>query len=1140
MTSHDTSDLFDRRYFEACCGTPYVRNEHWTSFFGHLANRIVASLAPRTVLDAGCAMGFLVEALRDRGVEAWGLDISEYAISRVRDDVRPFCHLASLTEPIEGRYDLIVCIEVLEHLPPADAQRGVMNMCAATDDVLLSTTPHDFSEATHVNVQPPSYWSALFAQSGFYHDLEYDASFITPWATRFRRARLGPGELVSGYERKLWTVSEEVRVLRERLIRLQWGSGTDGPETSAQQMPSNRTPDVVDTSNAGILQKLDAQACLLQELLKDRETALDEAAAESRALRAVTETLQTITRDFQEDTLGRQHAQVMEALEASAAAAERLTQHVSSLEDVVAEQSASLLQMQAERDDAVRKGEQLAEQVAALTGASAESAYLQTRLALIEHRKSFKALQALWNVKARLDGSARAARRAERAVAVDRRGVGADLHEDSYMEWVARSERLRFAPEQVEYALSSLTSRPTISILMPTYNTPPAYLRAAIDSVLAQYYPEWELCIVDDASTSAEVRAVLEEYAAIDARIRVDFSPENQGIGGATQRALDMARGGYVGLLDHDDLLSPDALLEMATAAQGDEFDLIYSDEDKIRDDGTRFDPFFKPAWSPDLLLAMMYTSHFSVYRRDLVEKVGGFRAEFSGSQDYDLALRVTEQTSRIAHVPRVLYHWRTAPGSTSAEVGSKSYAITAAERALTEALARREIQGEVEIHHLSGLYRVRRAIVRPGKVSIIIPTRDAFSYLHRCVDSIEAFTDYPDYEIVIVDNGSTNPTVLEYLENTPRRVIRDQGKFNYSRINNDAVHATSGEYVLFLNNDTEVLSPGWLTAMVEHGQRPEVGAVGAKLLYPDGRIQHAGVVMGIGGVAGHASKYQDDAEPGYFYLPNAIRDFSAVTAACMLVRRSVFEEVGGFNEGDLAVSFNDVDLCLRLMQRGYRIVYTPFARLYHFESASRPKRDDPREIDYMLAHWRPGHGTDPFYNPNLTLDFEDFRTDYFKPEGTRVMFRELRAHGVTGSFRQDGPVWQEVWCTYGDFCGVSVRVATFGRSCRGTLTLTVSASDRERTVLRTVTIDAADIEDNAWRHFFFAPLRSTKGRGYVIAFSFAPSDATSDITLWQSDSADPVMGPFRNDRGIGSGTLTMELFQYAAHPRQSGLRSSL
>lgn len=562
----------------------------------------------------------------------------------------------------------------------------------------------------------------------------------------------------------------------------------------------------------------------------------------------------------------------------------------------------------------------------------------------------------------------------------------------SYAEWIEQVERPAL-PSTGEQArrIADWAWRPLISILTPTFNTPPALLRECLDSVLAQSYPHWQLCVADDASTEPAVRAVLREYAARDSRIHLALRERNGHIAEASNTALQMATGDFVALLDHDDRLAPHALFAVAQALQQQPgAQIVYSDEDKLDAEGERCEPFFKPGWSPDLLRSQNYISHLGVYRTSLVHEVGGFRTGFVGSQDYDLLLRCAgriEDVADVMHVPQVLYHWRKAEGSTALGHGQKNYASEAALRALQEH-ADREGRGVRMSAVAPGLYRAHWPLPEPAPlVSLIIPTRDGLEVLRQCIDSVVHCTIYPNYEILVVDNQSTDPATLAYLDELPERldsqrvrVLRWDHPFNYSAINNFAASQARGSVLGLVNNDVEVIRADWLGEMVSHALRPEVGCVGAKLYYPDDTLQHAGVVLGIGGVAGHSHKYFPRDAEGYFSRLRIVHNVSAVTGAVLLLRRSVFEQVGGLDEKELHVAFNDVDLCLKVRAAGYLNVWTPFAELYHHESKTRGDDIAPekrkrfeRECEVMLRRWGDLLSNDPYYHPQLSRLREDY-----------------------------------------------------------------------------------------------------------------------------------------------------------------------
>ena len=833
---------YNREYYRTHCGPPYDRsNPHWAKFFGNIAEWIVREFRPTRALDVGCAKGFLVEALRDRGVEAWGFDISEYAISEVRADMRPFCRVASLDGAIQEEYDLITCIEVLEHVSEEEGRTAIQDMTKHSRVIVFSSTPDDCDEPTHVTVRPILHWLRIFADCGFEVDHNRDVSVISPQAFVVQRCA----------------------------------------------RPSN---DVVFASALAITRKL--------ELLRLNDRRLE--------------------------------------LEAS-----------------LRSKDANIAEMQRKVD-------------------VAEEALRNTSESLIQTEETLKAVlnSRGWRVLNHY-------RDLRNLLRSNFTTFVRPKHRITYQSWIKARER-RIPPQKAQVEIAQFRSRPIISVVMPVHNTPQEYLEKAIASVRSQYYPYWELCICDDGSTEVHVGRLLEEAAQSDDRIKVVFSPNSGGIVAASNKALELATGEFVAFLDHDDEFTPDALYEVVRFLQEHETaDFIYSDEDKLEPNGERSDPFFKPDWSPELMLSCMYTCHLSIYRKQLVDSIGGFRRGFDGSQDYDLALRATERTTNIFHLPKILYHWRKAPSSVASARGAKPYAYEAAKRALAEHTARRGYVAEVLDGQWRGHYRVRFALRDHQLVSIIIPTRDRVELLRKCIAAIERRSTYRNYEIVIVDNDSATAETRDYLHSIKHRVLRAEGPFNFSKLNNYGVQQSAGKYLLFLNNDTEVISPDWIESMLEFCQQPDIGVVGAKLLYPNKTIQHAGVVLGLGSVqvAGHVLLGQPPETRHCFGMSCNIRNYSAVTAACMMVGRETFERVGGFDER-LAAAYNDVDICLRVRKLGLRIVWTPFAQLYHCESASRGQGINSGEVRFMQQRWGQLLVNDPYYNPNLSLRRTDFELD--------------------------------------------------------------------------------------------------------------------------------------------------------------------
>ena len=552
---------------------------------------------------------------------------------------------------------------------------------------------------------------------------------------------------------------------------------------------------------------------------------------------------------------------------------------------------------------------------------------------------------------------------------------------DPYHIWIERNEPSSLDKRVMRDDLDKFAYQPTISVLTPVYKTPLKLLSACVESVMSQIYHNWELCLVDDGSADPQLSALLEELQQRDPRIKVKTLAFNGGIAGATNAALAMCRGEYVAFLDHDDELADFALFEVVRKLnERPRPDMIYSDEDKIDFEGKRYDWFFKPDWSPDLLHSVNYVCHLLVCRRSLALEMGGLREGFEGSQDFDLVLRIAERTQAIKRIPKILYHWRAVPGSTSLDLQQKPDASSAGRRALEEHLARTKEKGEV-CETGPCRYRVRRHVRGDPEVSILMPTAGNLERLPAALESVIDETTYRRFEIVAVDNSSGDQVddlveKLRYSRRPVRYADFREKPFNFSELCNSAARLSETPFYLFLNDDVTVVTAEWLTALVEHAQRDDVGAVGARLLYPNGRIQHAGVVMGVYENAGHHFKGVQSDQSYYFDLPHLVRNCSAVTGACMLLRRERFWEVGGFDEQNLPIAFQDVDLCLKLLQRGYLNVYTPYATLYHHEASSKSAEQyvpSQAEISYMQHRWRNYIQNDPYYNPNLTRQAEDY-----------------------------------------------------------------------------------------------------------------------------------------------------------------------
>jgi len=531
--------------------------------------------------------------------------------------------------------------------------------------------------------------------------------------------------------------------------------------------------------------------------------------------------------------------------------------------------------------------------------------------------------------------------------------------------------------EDMRIQCASFEYRPKISIITPVLNTREEWLRSSIESVLHQIYDNWELCIADDGSDQPHIRETLNFYQQKDARIKVKYLNENQGVSGASNEALAMASGEFIGFLDHDDQLLSNALYEVVLMLNRNaSADFIYSDEILISKRGKPVFAYFRPDFSLDYMLSHCYIVHFVVIRASILKKIGGFRAEFTVSQDYDLFLRVLSQTRNVLHIPKILYRWRQYESSTGHLL--KERVMESSRRALQDFADREGIKGVVWGTKNFNFFRLKRDILDRPKISIIIPTKDRIDLLRRCIESIQNRSSYDNYEIIIVDNMSQEEETAAYLDGLGKsyRIIKFNEKFNYSKLNNYAAEFARGEHLLFLNNDIEVLNSDWLEAMLEQSQRDEIGCVGAKLLYPDRKIQHVGVVVGWGGRAEHIYKWLHSNDIGYMGHFVSIRNYSAVTAACMMLRKSIFNEVGGFDER-FEIGFGDVDLCLRVRELGYENLFTPYAELLHYESATRGRSfsfdPHPNDTKRFIERWQEYiKGGDPYYNPNLPLDSYD------------------------------------------------------------------------------------------------------------------------------------------------------------------------
>lgn len=935
------SEIYNEEYYKnydvGVGKVNYLDSKYTKDFLTQLASRIAADLHPKTVLDAGCAMGHLVAALRDLGVEAYGIDVSEYAISQVREDIKPYCFVGSLSgslpECMPQKYDLVVTIEVLEHLYAEDGKKAITNLCSLADAVLFSSTPDDFEDRTHVNVQQREYWARLFFEQGFVDDLNYRPRYLTYYASLFRRSE-NMVRMVEDYERNI------------RMSEHEYNKKIAENQNAMQELLSQY--DVA-------TKKWDSEKV-------DFQSSLDE----------ITALLQSEQKNAAEQLIQEREKQKQE-LEIRQAAYDQMCKELDHYKE--------------HYHAAIAQREDLKQQLA-----QAQNAYNVISNAFFW--KITKPLRVIVDVIKRPLRKIRFFRLINKGVRCWKenglrytcRKVKNKMHHRQEYSEIAKKPL--FTEAELDAQRKEKFPRDIkFSIVVPLFNTPEKFLHEMIQSVLDQTYSNWELCMADGSDKDhANVGKICRQYVKKDARIKYRKLERNLGISGNTNACLEMATGEYIGLFDHDDLLHPAALHEVMLAICEQKADFIYTDELVFENDVRNVRSFhFKPDFSPDTLRGCNYICHFSIFSKDLFTSVGAYwDSDFDGSQDYDVILRLTEKACKIVHIPKALYCWRSSPNSVASSIDAKPYTMEAAKKCLAAHLQRCGYEGYVEDAAGLSSYKVQYEIIGTPMISIIIPNKDHIEMLSPCITSILDKTTYKNYEIIIVENNSEEKDTFGYYEEVSKnervKIVYWEGIFNFSAINNYGAQHAKGEYFVLLNNDTEIISHDWLEQMLMYAQRPDVGAVGAMLYYADDTIQHAGVVVGIGGYAGHIFKGAKRGDNGYMFRLCTAQNLSAVTGACIMVPKKVWDQVGGLDE-QFVVAANDVDLCLRIRKEGYLIVWTPYAELYHYESKSRGYEDTPEkkkrfegEVRRFGERWKKELETgDPYYNPNLTLDREDF-----------------------------------------------------------------------------------------------------------------------------------------------------------------------
>lgn len=956
-------EIYNADYYAHGCGPiPYIGPDHWTEFFGMIADKLIDCYRPKTVLDAGCAVGYLVAALRDRGVEAYGIDISEFAISQVREDIRPYCAVGSLTEPLPEQlpkhYDLVTNIEVLEHLYAEDAPAAVSNLCALTDTIVFSSSPDDFTEATHVNVQQREYWAKLFAKNGFYDCLASRPTYLTAHAVCFRRSDNWLRQ-IEDYERNIRQTEKNIQ--EERKTTAEYVEGKDNHIAKLN--------DYIQEQQA----EHDRQVGALKNDVETKERYIQEQQVEhDRQVGALKNDIETKERYI--EALSKEKNGQIESL--NSCIQEQQIEHYSQ----IGEWKKAAETKERQIDTLKKQNSDMEFQISVLCNENEKLGY-QYQLTLdryfeMSNSTSWKITKPVRMVLDRIKG----AMKSRPKTALLYKGIVCLVKSGPRKLIRKIKEYRRKSKETIDQQSVSAPARVSgpvkISILVPLYHTPEKYLRDMIDSVLNQTYSNWELCLCDASGDDLNVQNICAEYCAKEPRIIYQHLETNGGISENTNACARLATGEYLALLDHDDFLMPDALAENIRVINELHPDVLYSDEDHYTADHVHVNPFYKPNWSPDLLYSQMYIGHLTVFRRELFESVGGFRKEYDGSQDYDLMLRMCELTDNIYHIPLILYSWRESETSTAANADAKPYAHDAGRRALDAHL--KAHYGE-EAHADDGsytfVYDARFPLPADTLVSIIIPMKDKWELTEACISTILDNSTYRNYEILILDNNSEEEATLSWLrtigEKDERiRVLKADMEFNWSKINNYGARNACGDVYVFLNNDTLVISPDWLERLCENALRDDIGTVGALLKYEDGTIQHAGVLVGFGGWADHIFKGMDAVHNGApFVSPMVSRDVTAVTGACVAIEKSTFDSLGGFDESFL-ICGSDVEMGIRANNAGLYNLYDANIQLYHLESKSRssfiPDVDMKRSYECYTPY---REGGDPFFNPNLDIN---------------------------------------------------------------------------------------------------------------------------------------------------------------------------
>lgn len=1018
-------ELYNETYYKNCCGTDYSLEKYWTHFFGVIADRIVADFNPGSVLDAGCAWGYLVAALRDRGVEAYGVDISSYAINKVREDVKPYCAVCSLTESLPEnfpiKYDLVTNIEVLEHMYEEEGIKAIRNLCNYSDTIIFSSTADDITEATHVNVQQSEYWIHHFAQNGFFNNLDYVPNYISSAAVCLRRNN-NIARIAEDYERNIRILKSKTDQLKlhslnidfTSTILIDFGHGFQADNTIFIQSRSNVFCHQFNLES-GVksirFDPVEGKGCIVQNL----EIFTNNGELQAINLNGIkvdnfdifTNTDPQILIEFKGDHTSwvKIKATIIPFEEMSwfillskfaifqnneremttlfeAKIAEKENEISAIIKDKDEEIEIELDYYKTLYESALKEIEDLNAKLLNISTAyqsiSTSSIWRMTkpgRLLLDWIKILIKSNRMTWTLYRGLKYLKQNGFRNTWYKAKNR------MHGELFHNKIANNNLLS-EEEKQRQKQKIFDIKIKFSILVPLYNTPENYLKEMINSVITQTYNNWELCLADGSDNYNNIEKLCSQYNKKYKNIKYKKLFNNLGIAGNTIEAYNISSGDYIVLLDHDDFLTENALYEIACCIQEHpNVDFIYSDRAIFSDETKQILAYhFLPGYSPDFMRACNYASHLNAFSKHIINQVGFIRNGYDGSQDYDFELRVMEKAREIANIPKVLYYCRACEGSVALNPESKMYAYEAGRKAIEEHIQRLGYPGKVEFLPETYSYRIHYKIKSNEKIAIIIPNKDHVKDLKRCINSLLEKTSYSNYEIIIVENNSEEEETFKYyscLEKNEKIKILYYPKksFNFSDINNYAVSYVQTPYILFLNNDIEVINPNWLTEMLMFAQRDDVGAVGAKLYYRNETFQHIGLYIGISGhIASHYDHKKSRHETGYMHRLTMPQNYNALTAACLLIKRQDFIQVGGFDDVNFKIGLNDIDLCLKLRQLGKINVLTPYAELYHYESVSRGSDDNgesrkrfERETKIFRAKWSNYFNNgDEYLNPNF------------------------------------------------------------------------------------------------------------------------------------------------------------------------------